>query len=199
MIAFLRGTLFSKTENECLIDCGGVGYSVRCSGFTSQELPETGTVFLYVYHHIIENDQQLFGFASTEERMAFEQLITVKGIGPKLALSILTGISFADLINIIFRKDSLALSKVPGIGKKTADRIILELSDRISSLSTSSEPGVPAASTTPTTQSELAAGLMALGYKKLQAETAASKVVSENPGITNLSTLVKAALRALTG
>ncbi len=131
MIAFLRGTLFSKGENHILVECNGVGYQVRTSQFTLQELPDSGTVFVHTYFHVIENDQQLFGFASPDERAAFEQLITVKGIGPKMALTILSGISYVQLVEIILKKQAMLLSKVPGIGKKTADRIILELSDRI--------------------------------------------------------------------
>jgi Holliday junction DNA helicase RuvA len=199
MIAFIRGLLFHKGENHVVVDCNGVGYHVRTSQFTLHELPDSGTVFLHTYFHVIENDQQLFGFASPDERAAFEQLITVNGIGPKMALSILSGISYVQLVEIILKKQSGLLTKVPGIGKKTAERIILELSDRLKKLEAAPglQPATGASAPQNDTASELIAGLQALGYKRPQAEAAALRVMGDLPGEKNLSTLVRAALRVL--
>jgi Holliday junction DNA helicase RuvA len=132
MIALLRGTLYERNPDNIIVDVNGVGYSVGVSRHTSQSLPEGDEpITLFIHHHITEAGQSLYGFLRREDMALFEELITVKSIGPKLALGILSGMNTSELMEAIVLQDVAALSRVPGIGKKTAERIILELRDRV--------------------------------------------------------------------
>ena len=131
MIAFLKGFIEEKKSDSVLLDVQGVGYKVEVSGQTIDQLVSEGSeVKLLIYHHITDSDQRLFGFFSVNEKLLFEELITVKGVGPKLGLTILSGLPVSNLISAITSGDSAALSRVPGIGKKTAERIIVELREK---------------------------------------------------------------------
>ena len=119
MIRFLEGVLEVKEDLGVVINVQGVGYGLSCSRFTQEELPGTGEpVRLLVYHHITDSDQRLFGFNNVEEKVLFEQLITVKGVGPKLGITILSGIPINELMSAIINGQAGLLSKIPGIGKK---------------------------------------------------------------------------------
>lgn len=132
MISFLVGVIEEKNENQLIMDVNGVGYDVCVSSNTLSSLPLTGeTVKIYTYLAVREDGVYLYGFSSKEERELFYKLITVSGVGPKLAISILSGLSLSDLILAIIQEDSKLLSKIKGLGKKTAERICLELKDKL--------------------------------------------------------------------
>ena len=132
MIASLRGTLLSKSANEIVVECGGVGYLAFVSVLTSEKMPEIGTeVKIFTLLQPREDAMNLYGFSSESERSAFKLLTSVSGIGAKIALGILSSVSIPDLFNLITSNNILAFKKLPGIGTKTAERIILELKDKI--------------------------------------------------------------------
>ncbi len=133
MISFLVGTVEEKYENTLVLDVGGVGYELQISNNSLVALPEVNeTCKIYTYLHVKEDGIALFGFASQEEKGIFMKLITVSGVGPKMAISILSGMKISDLVVAISREDVSLLSKIKGLGKKTAERVCLELKDKIS-------------------------------------------------------------------
>jgi Holliday junction DNA helicase RuvA len=132
MIAHLRGRLFSKTPNQAIVECAGVGYEVTISVTTFSALPSEGVdANLHIHTHVREDQIALFGFADTQEKKLFEKLLTISGIGPKLAITVLSGISSDRLVAAIRGADHATLTKIPGIGKKTAERVVLELKDKL--------------------------------------------------------------------
>lgn len=133
MYSFISGIIDEKTENFVVINNNGIGYEINCSTNTISALPPVGErATIYTYFYTSENNGVgLFGFLSKEEKRLFLQLISVSGIGPKMATTILSGMSITDLNNAIFSGDSTMLSKIKGLGKKTADRIVLELKDKV--------------------------------------------------------------------
>ncbi len=140
MISFLVGIIEEKLEGSVCLDVNGVGYSLFVSNNTLASLPEEGeTVKVYTYMAVREDDVSLFGFSSKEEKQLFLKLTQVSGIGPKMALSILSGLPISQLINAIIRQDLHSLSSIKGLGKKTAERLCLELKDKISPLGVVSE------------------------------------------------------------
>ena len=148
MICSLRGVLLAKTPNQAVIECAGVGYDVAISVATFSALPREGAeARLHVYTKVAEDQLALFGFAEMDEKRLFERLIGVSGIGPKLAITVLSGIASERLVAAIRGEDHLSLVKIPGIGKKTAERVVLELKDKLDDLqgfaasSTSKGPG----------------------------------------------------------
>ncbi len=133
MISFLVGTIEEKYENTLVLDVNGVGYELQISNNSLVALPNTNeTCKIYTYLHVKEDGIALFGFASQEEKNIFMKLITVSGVGPKMAIAILSGMKISDLVVAISREDVSLLSKIKGLGKKTAERVCLELKDKIS-------------------------------------------------------------------
>ena len=133
MISFLVGTIEEKYENTLVLDVGGVGYELQISNSSLVALPDANeTTKVYTYLHVKEDGIALYGFATVEEKAIFMKLITVSGVGPKMAISILSGMKLSDLIVAITREDVSLLSKIKGLGKKTAERVCLELKDKIS-------------------------------------------------------------------
>lgn len=195
MIAYLNGTLQQKTEDECIIDVNGVGYRVEISTQTLETLPENGNKLkLMIYHHITDNDQRLFGFATNKEKNLFERLITVKGIGPKLGLTVLSGMPAPALMESIVTQDVKSLSTISGIGKKTAERMVLELKDK---LFDESQPSIISGATeTRSKREEATSALEALGFSKTQASQMVSQISGKNPKAT-VSEIVKSALAKL--
>lgn len=192
MIGMLRGTLAEKGLDRVLLDVGGVGYEVAISMTTLQALPQAGhEVTLRTYLHVREDALQLFGFYSDEERRAFELCISVSGIGPKLALATLSGMDPGTLADAVRRGDVTRLCRIPGIGKKTAERMVLELRDKF---------GAPATTATPQSKmggaQAVSSALVNLGYKPAAAERAAAEAGKAHPGAA-VAELVKAALRIL--
>lgn len=195
MIAYLNGTLANKSEHSLVVDVQGVGYRVEISTLTYQELPKTGTdIKLLIHHHITDNDQRLFGFFSSDEKELFELLITVKGVGPKLGLTILSGLPADQIIEAVLQSDKAVLSQITGIGKKTAQRMILELQDKISDISTS--VGASKSTASSGLKEEAISALTNLGFKKRDAEKAVASAARKNEA-EDVQQLVKSSLAQL--
>src|SRR5918995_6052180 len=175
MIALLRGTLVDKAPNRLIVDVAGVGYDVQVPLSTFYVLGESGAaVTLRIHTHVREDAIALFGFATALELDLFERLIGISGIGPKLALAVLSGIEPAELIKAVRLQDVARLTAIPGIGKKTAERISLELKDRLPS--TMAVPGqAAAASGEDQLRTDLLSALLNLGYPRPAAEKAIEK------------------------
>lgn len=192
MIAYLNGILSVKTGDELIVDVSGVGYKVEISTETYQTLPEAGKeIKILIYHHFTDSDQRLFGFATSKEKNLFERLITVKGIGPKLGLTILSGMPAPNLMEAIVTQDTSALSAISGIGKKTAERMVLELKDK---LFDESQPSVSTGSIEKRSKREEAlSALEALGFRKKEAEQMVNTIITQGSSDT-VSDIVKQAL-----
>ncbi|MBI3587214.1 MAG: Holliday junction branch migration protein RuvA [Ignavibacteriales bacterium] len=197
MIASLSGLLKIKTPTEVLIEVQGVGYAVSIPLSTFEKLGDTGsTTTLLTYLHVREDALQLFGFTTEEERFLFKLLILVSGIGPKIAQGILSGISAAELRDHIARENITALTAIPGVGKKTAERLIIELRDKIGKLEliTSSTPTL--SSQQEDRRQEALLALTSLGYNRQIAEKALRQALNESNGTSlSLQELIKKALR----
>jgi holliday junction DNA helicase RuvA len=192
MIAHLRGRLISKHPNQAIVEAAGVGYDVTITVPTFSELPQEGSeVSLHIHTHVREDALALYGFLRAEEKQLFEKLITVSGIGPKLAITILSGMPVADMVGSIRGNDIARLTKIPGIGKKTAERMVVDLRDKLEKFGAPQ----PVATVTPIEDDVLSA-LMNLGYQRPVAERALS-VASRNGGKTNFDQLFRDALAAL--
>jgi Holliday junction DNA helicase RuvA len=175
MIAQLRGTLLEKHPNQAIVEAGGVGYDVTIPVSTFTHLPDAGAeVKLRIYTHVREDALSLFGFLTQDEKAIFEKLIGVSGIGPTLAVKILSGLAAADLINAIRRGEVASLVRVPGIGKKTAERMVLELRDKLPATTGEGPAPVTADALSPVDQDVLSA-LLNLGCARPQAEAAVRK------------------------
>ena len=183
MIAFLRGTLLEKHPNQAIVDTGGVGYDVQIPVSTFSALPDAGTeVRLRIHTHVREDALLLFGFATPEEKTLFEKLISVSGIGPKLAITVLSGLPTQVLVSAIRGGSVDQLVRVPGIGKKTAERMVLELKDKLDMLP--SGPPIAAASKSPAEalnalDQDVLSALINLGCQRPAAETAVRKAKAE--------------------
>ena len=179
MIAFLSGRVLSKQPNRVIVEVGGVGYDVHVPLSTFYELGDEGAeVSLRVYTHVREDTIQLYGFLTDLERQFFERLIGISGIGPKLAIVVLSGMDSRELIVAIQRADVARLTAIPGIGKKTAERIVLELKDRLTQLAAPAVIGATAASTGDRLRADLLSALQNLGYHRQQVERAINSVTS---------------------
>ena len=163
MIALLRGALLEKHPNQAIVDAGGVGYDVTIPVSTFTKLPEAGAeVRLKIHTHVREDALALYGFLTQDEKALFEKLISVSGIGPTLAIKILSGLAAADLILSIRRGEVEKLVKVPGVGKKTAERMVLELRDKLPATG-SDEPGTPQAEALSPIDQDVLSALLNLG------------------------------------
>ena len=191
MIAFLHGQLSEAAPTHVVVDCGGVGYSVFIPLSSYDKLPAKGSeVKLLTYHHVNAQDgtQQLFGFATPDEREMFLLLISISGIGPKLACNILSSASITGLRNAIVSGDTKTLSSLRGIGKKTAERLVLELKDKVAGES-------KAAPSDPRLADAILA-LVSLGYKQVDAHRAVIAVAEKLDAKASVEELVRAALRS---
>jgi Holliday junction DNA helicase RuvA len=196
MIGYLEGTLKQLDATRALVVCAGVGYEVHISLSTYYRLEGKREVAMEIYTHVREDALALYGFASSEEKNAFEKLISISGIGPTLAQKILSGIDANDLADAIARADARKLSTIPGVGKKTAERICLELRDKL--------VATAAAATQPSTPSQLSidddvqSALVNLGYRAKDAELAVEKARQELGADAEFSSILKRSLRYLT-
>lgn len=173
MIAMLRGTLVEKHPNQAILEVGGVGYDVTIPISTFSQLPDAGVeIRLRVYTHVREDIFALYGFLTVDEKNLFEKLIGVSGIGPGLAVKVLSGMPAGDLLSAIRRNEIEKLVRIPGVGKKTAERIVLELRDKLPAPSTE-EGAAPALSRI---DEDVLSALMNLGCARPAAETAIRKV-----------------------
>ncbi|MGA2274366.1 MAG: Holliday junction branch migration protein RuvA [Bryobacteraceae bacterium] len=177
MIALLRGILIEKHPNQAIVEAGGVGYDVIIPVSTFTHLPGAGAeVRLRIHTHVREDTLSLYGFLTAEEKVLFEKLISVSGIGPTLAVKVLSGVAAPDLIRAIIRGEVDRLVRIPGVGKKTAERMVLELRDKMPAVS-GELPEAPAAALSQVDQDVLSA-LLNLGCARPQAEAAVRKAKS---------------------
>jgi Holliday junction DNA helicase RuvA len=184
MIAFLRGRVIDKQPNRVIVDVGGVGYEVHVPLSTFYEVGDEGAeVSLRVFTHVREDALQLYGFLTDLERQVFERLIGISGIGPKLAIAVLSGMDSRELITAVQRADVVRLTGIPGIGKKTAERIVLELKDRLTQLAPPAAPGHTAPSSEDRLRGDLISALQNLGYHRQQVERVTSSVTATS-GVT---------------
>ena len=174
MIAHLRGKLIARHPNQVIVDAMGVGYDVTISVPTFSELPPAGgEVSLHIHTHVREDQIALYGFLRPEEKHLFEKLISVSGIGPKLAITILSGMPTNEMTSAIRGNDVARLTKIPGIGRKTAERMVLELRDKLPPAGTDQVQVVTSLSPV---QEDVLSALMNLGYQRASAEKALSTV-----------------------
>jgi Holliday junction DNA helicase RuvA len=175
MIALLRGVLLEKHPNQAIVETGGVGYDVTIPVSTFTHLPEPGAeVRLRIHTHVREDALSLYGFLTQDEKALFEKLISVSGIGPTLAVKILSGLAAADLIFAIRRGEIARLVKIPGVGKKTAERMALELRDKLPAPAGEEQPAPAADALSPVDRDVLSA-LLNLGCARPHAEAAVRK------------------------
>ena len=195
MIALLTGKIIKKEANHCIIDVNGVGYQASISLTTLSQLGEIGnTVTLFIYTYVREDQLTLYGFANEAEKQAFLQLITISGVGPRMALSILSGIPAEDLGFAIGNEDLARLTAIPGVGKKTAERIIVELKDKL--IKTFPMAGITSGTSGNTsTYHEVCSALVNLGYPQPAAEGAVRKLKSMDN--LPLADAIKLALKEL--
>jgi holliday junction DNA helicase RuvA len=205
MIANLRGTLLEKHPNQAIVDTQGVGYDVTIPVSTFSTLPEVGQpVSLRIHTHVREDAIALFGFSKPEEKVLFEKLISVSGIGPRLAITVLSGLAASDLVQAIRGGAVERLVRIPGIGKKTAERMVLELRDKLDGVLLA-EKAAAAMASAPSPGGGPALGemerdaisaLVNLGANRAQAETAVRKAHTSNPD-SDFETLFRKAMENL--
>src|SRR5690242_12496415 len=173
MIAHLRGKLIAKHPNQAIVEAGGVGYDVTISIPTFSDLPAPGVeVALFVHTHVREDALALYGFLRAEEKQLFEKLITVSGIGPKLAITILSGMAAAEMVGAIRGNDFARLTKIPGIGRKTAERMCVELRDKLEGFG-AAQPVL----THSVVEEDVISALTNLGYQRVLAEKSVGTAV----------------------
>jgi Holliday junction DNA helicase RuvA len=198
MIAFLRGRVLDKQPNKIVVDVQGVGYEVNVPLSTYYDVGDEGSeVTLRIHTHVREDALQLYGFLTSLEQHVFERLIGISGIGPKLAVSVLSGSDTRELVDAVQRADVARLTRIPGIGKKTAERIVLELKERFAELAVAVGAGAPAAAATgDRLRDDLLSALQNLGYHRPLAEKAVDATLTSSAA-PSFEDALKAALREL--
>lgn len=192
MIAHLRGRLISKHPNQAIVEAAGVGYDVTITVPTFSDLPALGgEVALHIHTHVREDAIALFGFLRADEKQLFEKLITVSGIGPKLAITILSGMATAEMVGAIRANDHARLTRIPGIGKKTAERMCVELRDKLDAFG-GPQPEVAVSAV----EEDVISALTNLGYQRALAEKAVERAVA-TAGRENFDAIFRGALGAL--
>jgi holliday junction DNA helicase RuvA len=191
MIAHLRGNLISRHPNLVIVEAAGIGYNVTVSVPTFSELPPLGSeVALHIHTHVREDQLALYGFLRPEEKQLFEKLITVSGIGPKLAVTVLSGMAADDMITAIRGNDLVRLTKIPGVGRKTAERMVLELRDKLPAVGAEQVEAIPALSGT---QEDVLSALVNLGFQRPAAEKALAQT-AKNGGAESFDSLFRGTL-----
>ena len=189
MIGRLHGKLIEKTPPQVLVDVGGVGYEVAVPMSTFCSLPAEGSELTLLTHFIVREDAQLlYGFATAAERQTFRALIRISGVGPRIALAVLSGMSTQDLADAVEQGNATLLTRVPGIGKKTADRLVLELKGKLAG-----NAFAPAGGAASAAQADILSALMALGYSEREAQAS----VRALPAEVTVSEGIRLALKAL--
>lgn len=204
MIAHLSGILLSKQPNSVIVDVGGVGYELIIPVSTFYELEETGAnTQLRVYTHVREEALQLYGFKTARERELFLQIISVSGIGPKIAITLLSGMGANEIITSIRTNNLARLTSIPGVGRKTAERLVVELRDKITALSSpaleqefAGEPGQRAGTSPDAMRDDALSALLNLGYQKSAAEKAIKAAIDEG-GDLSVELILRRGLRSL--
>jgi len=201
MISRLTGLLAAKRAPQILIDCNGVGYEADVSMTTYYQLPEVGEkVSVWTHLQIKDDAHSLIGFTTELERKLFRQLIRVNGVGPKMALTILSGINNQEFAQCVSQNDVATLTRLPGVGKKTAERLIIEMRDKVDEFASTdslvSSEGLTGLSSAHSLKNEAIEALQALGYKPLDAEKMIKKVEQTGDAIDSASSLIRKALQA---
>jgi len=197
MIAHLKGKLIYKSPDHSIVDVNGIGYKVFSPLSTYYVLPKIGeSVTFRIHTRVREDELKLFGFLTEEEQAIFEKLITINKVGPKLALGILSGMSPANLLTAVMSNDAARLSAIPGVGKKTAERLTLEMKDKLSDLTFGMEHQPDAESPGGSYEDALSA-LVNLGYKKPQAEKSLKSAYNKMGKDSSLEDLIKESLNNL--
>jgi holliday junction DNA helicase RuvA len=202
MIARIKGILIYKSVSHVIVDAHGIGYRIFVPLTTFYELPETGQhVNLNIYTHVKEDALHLFGFHTLEDQGIFQMLISVSGIGPKLALNILSGIPAREFVRAVMQGNLGRLVAIPGVGKKTAERMVLELKDKILKIDLGeiAVEGAPGREREDTMKEDALSALVNLGYKTAAAKNAIDKVIAEASGALSLDILLKEVLKSLSG
>jgi Holliday junction DNA helicase RuvA len=195
MIEYVSGKLVEKHPTHVVIDFQGLGYRVHIPLSTFAALGEPGsTVKVYTHHHVREDAEELFGFASPEERRVFRLLIDVSGIGPRLAQTILSGLPLAPLREAVVAGDWATLTRIPGVGRKTAERMIVDLKDKMARLLPDA-PGAPAAARPTSADDEAVLALVSLGYARYDAQQAVGAVRRRGEDLP-LPELIRAAIQS---
>jgi holliday junction DNA helicase RuvA len=195
MIGQLRGRLADKRPNQVLVDVGGVGYLVQVPLSTFASLGELRTeVTLLIHTHVREDAFSLYGFLSSREKHFFELLLSASGVGPSLALKILSGMSVEELVPAIRGGDLARLTRIPGVGRKTAERMVVELKDKLEAVAIEAEK--PAAASSAGTEADVVSALVNLGYETRAAENAVSEA-KPKVGIASFEKLLRASLQSL--
>jgi Holliday junction DNA helicase RuvA len=194
MIAHLRGRLFSKQPGQAIVEAGGVGYDVTISVPTFTALPQEGAeVSLFIHTQVREDILALFGFLDRQEKRLFERLITVSGVGPKLAVTILSGLNSERTVSAIRAQDHATLTLIPGVGKKLAERLVVELKDKLEDLATA-----PAVASVGPAADDVLSALLNLGYQRPAALKAIETVVEKDKAAgDDFDLLFRGALKAI--
>jgi Holliday junction DNA helicase RuvA len=197
MIAFLRGRLLVKTPNQAIVECAGVGYDATISVATFTSLPPEGAeARLHIYTHVREDQIALFGFAEPQEKKLFEKLLTISGIGPKLAITVLSGIDASRLVAAIRGGDHATLTRIPGIGKKTAERVVLELKDKLDDMAVTT--ATTAGPSLGPVADDVLSAMVNLGYARPVAQRAIETAQAKESGTaTEFEGLFRAAMAAV--
>ena len=200
MIAYLRGRVLETTAETAIIEVGGIGYEAYCSGGAFRKITVGETVELYTYLQVKDDGLTLFAFGSVKEKELFLKLISVDGVGPKMGIGILTGLSVDELVEAIFSADTKRLSTVKGLGKKTAEKIVLALHGKISALEIMNASGETPAQTVETAQNKLSAddeeavsALMGLGFTRNESTQAVKR--AHDLGATKVEDIIRKALQ----
>jgi holliday junction DNA helicase RuvA len=194
MIAHLRGKLLAKHPNQAIVETGGIGYDVVISVPTFSDLPGVGSeIALHIHTHVREDQIALYGFLRPTEKTLFEKLITVSGIGPKLAVTILSGMAADEMVGSIRGNDIARLTRIPGIGRKTAERMVLELRDKLPPQGTEAITPVSSLSAV---EDDVLSALMNLGYQRPAAEKAMASLGANSQG-ASFELMFRKALAAL--
>jgi Holliday junction DNA helicase RuvA len=198
VIAQVRGRLLRKAPQEAIVDVGGVGYRVTIPLSTFYRIGEPGDeVTLLTHTHVREDTLALFGFLTAAEQALFERLIAVSGVGPKLAVSILSGIEAPDLVAALRSSDLARLTRIPGVGKKTAERLVLELRDKVQGLAATEEEA-PATTPASSAKDDLVSALVHLGYSRPEAERGVDRALRDD-GHGRFEDVLRRTLRILSG
>ncbi len=194
MIGRIRGVLVEKRAPEILVDCGGVGYEVLVPMTSLYQLPELGAEVTLLTHFVVREDaQQLYGFIDAQTRTLFRDLIKVNGVGPKLALTVLSGIEVSEFVALVMAEDSAALVKLPGVGKKTAERLVIEMRDRLKNYDVAST-GTATSARKVDAGGEAEEALIALGYKPQEATRAIAALGGKDLPVEDL---IRQALKSM--
>lgn len=198
MIGYLRGLPIRLKPDSVLLDVGGVGYalSIPLSTFYALEQLESGPASLFVHTHVREDDIALYGFATEGEKALFEKLIQVSGVGPRLATVILSGMAPAEVVTALAGRDANRLTRIPGVGRKTAERLVLELTDKVADL-LQGGPQLPTVATSPG-DADVVSALVNLGYKAPLAEKAVADARQQLGGEAEFHQVLRTALQRFT-